>query len=143
MSTEYFDTDDSEFHDALVGRRIVRIDADQHAFELDDGTVVQFIEMYDCCAWFAPLRTTAGDLVDNIITDVRHSWSQVPDADEDSYGYYDVVFMCEDQQIASVAVEGDITSGYYMEVGVVKVKKREQRKPSRLSRFAASLTAGR
>lgn len=126
MTTELFDTDDEEFRQSMIGRRIVAVDTERHKLWLDDGTIVEFTYMQDCCAWFTPMETRHGELVDNIITDVQHPWRKVSDIEGDSRRSYRVVFMHENQELASVRMSGDITSGYYMEVGTVYVTKPEK-----------------
>lgn len=113
-----YDMSSSDLAKQLLGKRIVTINEDAKTCSLDDGTVLEFEDTGDCCAWFSA-HLKEGNLVDNAITaidyvDVEHenSWEQ----------RYDLHVLAADKRVMAVEITGDPTSGYYCHSINLKVK---------------------
>ena len=93
----------------LIGKSIVEIDESGNNLTLNDGTILEFRDTADCCAWFgANLR--AGNLTDNAITAIKVTDRQEEEyADED----YTIHIFAANKKIADLDINGNPTSGYY------------------------------
>ena len=116
MSYEYdthpdqiFDMDVNDLESQLIGKTITNIDEQENKLTLNDGTILEFRDTADCCAWFnANLR--AGNLTDNAITAIKVTDRQEEEyADED----YTIHIFAANKKIADLDINGNPTSGYY------------------------------
>ena len=104
-----FDMSVDDLEEELIGKSIVEIDESSNNLMLNDGTVLEFIDTADCCAWFnASLR--AGNLTDNAITAIK-----VTDRQREQYGDedYTIHILAANKNIADLDINGNPTSGYY------------------------------
>lgn len=121
--TTYFNPDDSELRDLLVGKSVVSATVSENmdspgysavgTLVLSDGTVLQVGGNIGGCACGAgDYDLTELNTVDNIITNV-----QVIEPPEDSYGdrsgAYRVFVFADNVPINLATFEGDDGNGYY------------------------------
>ena len=113
MHDEYpdtvYDMTPEDLERELIGKSIVEIDESGNNLMLNDGTILEFRDTADCCAWFdANLR--AGNLTDNAITAIK-----VTDRQTEEYGDedYTIHIFAANKKIADLDINGNPTSGYY------------------------------
>ena len=113
MHDEYpdtvYDMTPEDLERELIGKSIVEIDESGNNLMLNDGTILEFRDTADCCAWFdANLR--AGNLTDNAITAIK-----VTDRQGEQYGDedYTIHILAANKNIADLDIYGNPTSGFY------------------------------
>ncbi|MDK9332620.1 hypothetical protein FAM23868_001960 [Propionibacterium freudenreichii] len=109
---EIYDLQPDDLAGVLVGHRIAGLDPHAKTLTLDDGTVLELLNSEYCCAWYRVSAMEAFDLGDNIITGVQQV---VIDLDEHAEAdeAWRLTAISGDKKIASIAIEGDPSSGYY------------------------------
>lgn len=102
---DYNDMTDEDLENALIGKKIVKIDTERNTMMLHDGTVLKFIDAYDCCAWFEA-ELEEKNLTDNAITHVTTTGQ---------YGdnVWSIHVLAADKHVADVHIRGDEGSGFY------------------------------
>lgn len=104
IKNDYRDMTDRDLAGEIIGKRIVEIDADENTMTLHDGTVLEFQDVQECCAWFeAELKEK--NLTDNAITHVTMS-GEYGDA-------WSIHILAANTHIADVNITGDKGTGYY------------------------------
>lgn len=106
-----FSAEDTEIFDTVVGHAIVDVDITASALTLDNGTVLYFEDGGDCCAWFEASLVRMSR-TENIITDMRRTELPRISGTDDSV-HWEICLIAGNEDIASVEVTGDATSGYY------------------------------
>lgn len=93
----------------LIGKTVTGIDESENKLTLNDGTILEFKDTHDCCAWFNA-NLTNGNLTDNAITTLK-----VTDRQEEEYGDedYTIHILAANKKIADLDINGNPTSGYY------------------------------
>lgn len=106
---QIFDMTAEDLERELIGKTVTAIDESENKLTLNDGTILEFRDTADCCAWFnANLR--AGNLTDNAITAIKVTDRQEEEyADED----YTIHIFAANNKIADLDINGNPTSGYY------------------------------
>ena len=112
MHDEYpdtvYDMTPEDLERELIGKSIVEIDESGNNLMLNDGTILEFRDTADCCAWFdANLR--AGNLTDNAITAIKVTDRPGEYVCED----YTIHIFAANKKIADLDINGNPTSGYY------------------------------
>lgn len=105
--TVYYDMDLPDLEREIVGKRVIEVDTNDCKIYLEDGTILDFQDESDCCAWFA-VQLKKGNLVNNLVTSVK-----LADWDSRAEEYWALHILAEDNRICDVLIEGDSTSGYY------------------------------
>lgn len=103
-----FDMTSSDLAENLVGRKIVSVNTGTPSCTLDDGTVLEFVDTYDCCAWFESAITHI-DLDDNAIMSVEVVQPEKSELPEE----YSINILTVDKNVMALEIMGDPTSGYY------------------------------
>lgn len=110
-----------DLRDEILGHTVVKVDTDVQTITLDNGTELIFEDVEDCCSWFEA-ELTAGNLVDNAITDVTCT----DNADEDDWQEdYTIHILAANKKVADLNITGSEGSGYYchgINLNVVKVQ---------------------
>ena len=93
----------------LVGHYIVSSDFD--SLTLDNGTVLKFEDVSDCCAWFSMDGLTVEEF-GTIITAVG---TRDGLGEDDEYGEYSytITLLSASKEVGHLNISGDPTSGYY------------------------------
>jgi|GEM_PF-4350655 len=100
------DVESNDLQLELIGRRIVSTSGE--TLTLDNGTVLEFEDTADCCAYFNA-NVEVFDFEDNVITNVR-------DIDTSTGEYreaWSLHVLSKHKLIAKVNIEGNSGSGYY------------------------------
>ena len=106
---EIWDMSAQDLENQVLGKRIEFISETDNSIHLDDGTVLRLEDTSSCCAWFnAELKK--GNLTDNAITAVE----EVPRLPDEEYNEsWSLHILAADTRLATVDIEGNLTSGYY------------------------------
>ena len=104
-----YDMTPEDLERELIGKSIVEIDESGNNLMLNDGTILEFRDTADCCAWFdANLR--AGNLTDNAITAIKVTDRQEEECGDEDYTIH---IFAANKKIADLDINGNPTSGYY------------------------------
>ena len=101
-----YDMSSADLASQLIGKRIVSIAGE--TLQLDDGTVLQFEDTSDCCAYFNA-NVEAFDFFENAITNVTQIDTGKNEYDE----AWSLHVLSNHKLIAKVNIEGTSSSGYY------------------------------
>lgn len=121
--TIYDQGQEDEITALLMGRTVTKVN--DNTLLLDDGTLLQFVGMADCCAYYEIEQLNG---VDNIIT--RVELVNDPDDGEDyaaqgrkGEGVYEIFVFAGEERINLVRFEGTDSNGYYGTGYTIRVSK--------------------
>ncbi|MCS4277378.1 hypothetical protein M2390_003146 [Mycetocola sp. BIGb0189] len=116
MSKTIYDMTESDLSGQLIGKSITAIAG--KTMTLNDGTVLEFENAADCCAWFdATLESI--DLNDNAITAVTRVGAKAAEDYDEAWSLH---ILSAHKLIAKVNIEGNASSGYYCHSILLNVK---------------------
>ncbi|GAA1049475.1 DUF7448 domain-containing protein [Arthrobacter russicus] len=105
-----YDMTEDDLAKIVLGKTITNIDTKNNTCTLNDGTILEFEDTSDCCAWFSA-ELHAGHLTQNMITNIQVEDKAADDQDFDQK--YTIHVLAEATEVLAIDIEGTPTSGYY------------------------------
>jgi len=106
-AAQVYDMTPEDLGERLVGHSISSSDEQSMTLTLDNGTVLQFSDVSDCCAWFR-VESVSVSKFGSIVTKVERADYERGDGDG-----FTINVLSASEVIGAVEIDGDATNGYY------------------------------